>query len=228
MVVTGTAGSGKSTWVNQLVAQMSILHGLTVGIASFEMRINPFVTEVLLNTYRDMGNNISKIDDWLEDSFVFIAPEPDKENFQFNIDWLIEKASAAVIRYGIRILVVDPWNEVEHAVLPRENHSDYIGRAIRALKRFGREFDVLVIIVAHPAKYGAQKAPSDITLYDISDSAHFANKADFGVVIARSGGDFTGNYVSDIMIKKVRYQPVTGQLGSVSLVYDPILRTFGQ
>jgi twinkle protein len=226
MVVTGTAGSGKSTWVNQLVAQMSILHGISVGIASFEMRINPFVSEVLLNTAQDMGQSNPK--DWLEDRFVFIAPEPADINNEFNIDWLIEKAEAAVVRYGIRILVIDPWNEIEHAVRRLENHSDYIGRAIRALKRFGREFDVLVIVVAHPAKYGAQKEPEDITLYDVADTAHFANKADFGVVIARVGGEFAGNYVSNIMIKKVRYQPVTGNLGSVSLVYDPKTRTFGQ
>jgi twinkle protein len=225
MVVTGKAGSGKSTWVNQLVAQMSIIHGLSVAMASFEMRINPFVSEVLLNTYNDTrGGTQEERDAWLENSFVFIAPEPTDNNEEFNIDWLIDRATVAVIRHGIRILVIDPWNEIEHAVRRMENHSDYIGRAIRALKRFGREFHVLVIVVAHPSKYGAQKDACEITLYDVADTAHFSNKADFGVVIA----PIEGSFQTDVLIKKVRYRPTTGDLGAVPFTYDPITRTFGQ
>jgi twinkle protein len=227
MVVTGVAGSGKSTWVNQLVAQMSIIHGIGIGIASFEMRINPFVSQVLLNTYNDLrGGSEAERNRWLDERFVFISPEPGDDNNEFNVDWLIDKATAAVIRYGIRILVVDPWNEIEHAVRRLENFSDYTGRAIRALKRFGREFDVLVIIVAHPTKSGAQKQPKDITLYDISDSAHFANKADFGVVIYPVEGTSPGYEQSCIMVKKVRYRPMTGNLGEVFFSYDMTTRTF--
>jgi twinkle protein len=258
MVVTGTAGSGKSTWVNQLVAQMSILHKFSVGIASFEMRIKPFVSETLLQTYIEMGMNIPNKDEWLEDNFVFIAPEPGGEptdnklggygtnpHGNFDIDWLLDKAAAAVIRHGIRILVIDPWNEIEHAMRVRENTTEYVGRTIRAFKRFGREFNVLVILVAHPSKGGAEKAKvkswrknsygekeevisNEITLYDISDSAHFANKADFGVVLSRIGEEGSGNFDSWIMVKKVRYQTLTGQIGKISLTYDPIKRTFGQ
>ena len=99
-------------------------------------------------------------------------------------------------------------------------------RAIRALKRFGREFDVLVIVVAHPSKSGAQKAPEEITLYDVSDSAHFANKADFGVVLSRVNGTAPGYEQSQVMIKKVRYQPLTGNLGTVFLNYNTHTRTF--
>lgn len=238
MVVTGTAGSGKSTWVNQLVAQMAILHGTSVAIASFEMRINPFVSEVLLNVYNDLRPSGGRPNQWLEENFVFIAPEPGDGNDEFNIDWLISKAEEAVIRHGIRILVVDPWNEIEHAVRRLENHSDYVGRAIRSLKRFGREFNVLVIVVAHPSKNGAEKArvwrkggdgeppicTNEITLYDVADTAHFSNKADFGVVINRRDSSF----IVDVLIKKIRYQPMTGSLGSVELIYNETRRTFGE
>lgn len=234
MVVTGTAGSGKSTWVNQLVAQMSILHGIRIAIASFEMRINPFVSEVLLNTAKEMRQPSPQ--EWLEDNFIFIAPEPDGSD-QKDIDWIIEKASAAVIRHGIRILVLDPWNQIEHAHRKYESLTEYTNRAIRAIKDFGREFNCLVIVVAHPTKSGAEKAKvyhkgkgedqiptNEMTLYDVSDSAHFSNAADFGVVINR----IDGSYLSEIMIKKVRYQTITGVPGTVSLTYHPDTRTFGQ
>lgn len=225
LVVTGYAGTGKSTWVNQLIAQLNIHHGWKAGIASFEMRIKPFVTEVLMQTYVDNNNQPHHAEKWLNDNFVFIAPEPSDEDDSFDIDWLIDKAIVAVIRYGIRVLVIDPWNEIEHATGKRESTTEYTGRAIRKLKRFGREFEVLVIIVAHPTKEASRKSPEDISLYDVDGSANFANKADFGVVIARHG-IAANDYVSSIFVKKIRYQPVSGRPGSIELVYDPAVRTF--
>lgn len=251
MVVTGVPGAGKTVWVNQLVAQMSILHGVGVAICSFEMRIKPCVSEVLLNTYEELrpGGGGS---DWLEDNFVFIAPEPGGEPTgggvggyganpagNFDIEWLLDKAEIAVIRYGIRILVIDPWNEIEHAMRRYENLSQYIGNTLRAFKRFAKEFEVLVILVAHPSKGGAAKAKvksiqkdsygnmqeiitNDIELMDISDSAHFANKADFGVVIHRVGDSNEAH----IFIRKVRDQGRTGKLGMTRMTFNPDNKTF--
>lgn len=223
MVVTGTAGSGKSTWVNQLAAQMSILHHVSIGIASFEMRIKPFISDALLSVYKELRTD-GRGDDWLENNFIFIAPEPDNDSEQYDVEWLIDKATMAVIRHGIRILVADPWNEMEHAHRKYENQTEYVGRSIKAFKRFARQYEVLVILVAHPSKSGASKPPSEITLYDISDSAHFANKADFGVVIHR----IEGSNETNVMVKKVRYQELTGKPGMVPITYDPRTRTFGQ
>jgi hypothetical protein len=64
--------------------------------------------------------------------------------------WLLDRATDAVLRDAIRVLVIDPWNEIERARRRDETTTDYIGRCIRALKRFARLYDVVVIIVAHP------------------------------------------------------------------------------
>lgn len=224
VVVTGFAGSGKSSWTNQMVANLATLHGWPIAIASFEMRIRPFVTDTLAAAYRDMGGRMNT-DEWINNNFVFLAPEPGDDNDNFDIDWLIDKAITAVVRYGIRVLVIDPWNEIEHAVKRGESLTDYTGRAIRALKRFGREFEVMVIVVAHPTKAAANKAPEDVSLYDVSDSAHFANKADFGIVIARAVGTESDSH---ILIKKVRYQPMTGKNGQVTLTFSTSKRVFSQ
>lgn len=234
MVVTGIASMGKSTFVNQMVAQMNLLHGWRAGIASFEMRIKPFVTNTLTKTYEKFGRNPAEVESWLEKNFVFIAPEPSEENDQFDIDWLIEKATTAVIRHGIRVLVIDPWNEIEHGIGRRESLTEYTGRAIRALKRFGREFEVMVVVVAHPNKNAAlrvltasEEDVAEISLYDVSDSAHWANKADFGVVVTRRGLS-AQDYVTQVAIKKVRYQPISGRPGFIDVSYDPESGTFSQ
>ena len=67
-----------------------------------------------------------------------------------------------------------------------ETETDYIGRAIRAIKHFAKQYDVAFWLVAHPTKpqQGVNKIPG---LYDISGSANFANKADYGLIIHRDG-----------------------------------------
>lgn len=232
MVITGFAGAGKSTWANQLVANLALNQRWGVAIASFEMRVRPYVTDTLASVKLGMPRHLWNMNDreragqWMEDNFVFIAPDPD-DDVVHDIDWLLSKAETAVIRHGVRVLLVDPWNEIEHVRARDETMSEYTGRAIRALKSFGRKFDCLVIVVAHPTKSGTEKGPDKVSLYDVSDSAHFANKADLGVVIARRG-DPQHDFVSAIMVKKIRYQPDAGRIGSIDVTFDPETRLFSQ
>jgi twinkle protein len=65
--------------------------------------------------------------------------------------------------------------------------TEYVGRAIKALKRFARKFQVHLIVIAHPTKStkdgdGKYRMP---TLYDISDSANWYNKCDLGIIVHR-------------------------------------------
>ena len=229
MVVTGRAGEGKTTWTQQLVANLATIHGWTTAIASFEMRLKPFVTEALASAHIGKSPQFwdyrqqEAANKFLEDYFCFIAPEPECSRTH-DVDWLIEKAEAAVIRHGARVLLIDPWNEIEHARAGNETTTEYTNRAIMALKNFGRRFDVLIIVVAHPTKGGAAKPAADITLYDISDSAAFQNKADLGVIVARVGDE--ASTVTGLKISKIRYQPVAGEPGQVELGFDKDARLF--
>lgn len=228
VVVTGLAGNGKTTWTNQLVAQLALLHGWRIGVASFEMVIDPYVTRTLESTYRLHTKvcRLSEARQFVNDHFVFITPEETEDDDQFDVDWLISKAIAAVVRHGIRVLMVDPWNEVEHYCRRGESMTEYSGRVIRSLKKFAKDFDVCVIVVAHPAKSAKDKAAEAIGLYDVSDSAHFANKADQGVVVMRTPGP--GDTVTRVFVKKIRYQPDTGMLGEIQLTFDRETGTFSQ
>lgn len=224
MVVTGFANAGKSTWANELVSRLAWKHGWKAAIASFEMRVKPFVTDALAASYVQAkrpwtAEQTADANRWLEDSFVFIAPDPESEE-DTDLGWLIEKAEAAVIRHGVRVLLIDPWNELDHNRKRDETVTDYSGRALKALKRFSQRFDCLVIIVAHPAKGATAKKPEELSLYDVADTAHFANKTDLGVIIARRGD------ATSVWVKKVRYQPETGRPGEVVMVFDRGLRLF--
>jgi twinkle protein len=66
-----------------------------------------------------------------------------------------------------------------------ENETVYIGRALRAIKRFAKVYDVAFWIVAHPTKPFEGKVRMPLVCSTSSGSANWANKADFGLTYHR-------------------------------------------
>jgi twinkle protein len=217
-VVTGIPSHGKSTWVLNLLYNLARDYGWIAAILSPEMRTVPFLRDKLRRIISNGTAFDASADSFIEDHFVFIDNDPDDtEEDDITLEWVIDRARDAVMRYGIRVLVIDPWNEMEHARKRDESVSEYIGRAIRMLKRFGRQYEVVVIVLAHPTKdvfeRGKLRTP---TLYDIDGSAHWFNKPDHGVVIER---DPVANE-STVHIPKVRFEQ-TGYRGAIRMKFDP-------
>ena len=146
-----------------------------------------------------------------------IAQQPRDEGSEFTLEAVLELACIAVLRDGARVVVLDPWNELEHKRDHNESETDYSNRAIRMMKQFARNYGVALILVAHPRKpvmdRGSVKAP---TLYDIAGSAAFANKADFGMIVHRPDRE---NNVSHLHVTKVR-MGMPGKMGSYQLAWD--------
>ena len=230
MVVTGFPGHGKSTWTVQLASQLALYHGWNVGIASFEMRIKPYVTNQIVNAFVRKRIDAATPDArlapevFIQRRFCFIAPDPE-EDIDHDLDWLLERMATAVIRHGMKVCIIDPWNEIDHKRNKDESLTEYTGRSIRKLKVFAKRYDVLVIVVAHPDKSARNRDADAIGLADISDSAHWANKADIGVTIARIGDD-PDSTSTGVYIKKIRYQPEAGKLGENILQFDRERRIF--
>ena len=116
------------------------------------------------------------------------------------------------------MLVVDPWNEMDHVRPENMSLTEYTGFAIKQLKRFAQRYRVHLIVVAHPAKMmrgknGTYPVPS---LYDIADSAHWSNKPDVGIIVHRYDMR-TPNTL--LRIAKVRYRSV-GRPGDLAGVWD--------
>jgi twinkle protein len=210
LVLTGVPSHGKSRFALELLASLALRHGHRSVVASFEMRVSPYVRDTLREHYceapldRMTLEQKREADAWIEAMFCFIDQDPREEEEEATVEWLIDKAGDAVVRYGVDWFLLDPWNQVEHKRERHENESDYQGRAIRALKRFARSYDCGVIVVAHPTKdvklpNGEIRVP---TLYDISGSAHWYNAADHGVIVS---GDTTTNE-REITVEKSRYR----------------------
>ena len=158
-----------------------------------------------------------KADAWIDERFGFIVPDEDDD---VTLTWFLEHAAAAVIRYGADIVVVDPWNEMDHTRPQDMSLTEYVGFAIKQFKKFARKYNVHLIVVAHPAKMlrakdGKYPVPG---LYDISDSAHWSNKADMGIVVHRE--DLIASKETKIRVVKSRYHSQIGRPGEICGIWN--------
>lgn len=227
-VLTGTPGSGKSEFIDALMVNVARLHGWRFAVCSFENQPDEHIAKLAekhlgLPFWDGPTRRMSKAEllaamDWLDQHFVFIRADDESPT----VDWILERARIAVLRYGVRGLVIDPYNEIEHMRPPGVTETEYISALLSKLRRFAENHAVHVWIVAHPAKMQREngKLPPP-SLYDISGSANWANKADIGVVVHR---DMDNGNTVEIYIRKVRFKSV-GRIGVVELQWD---RTTGR
>jgi len=229
MVVLGKPGSGKSTWTLQLIFNLARIHGWSIGLASFEVLPMPYVRDILRTHHigkpRREWSRPERVaaDDFIQEKFAFFYIDPRIDDSEQSLEWLIQKAEEAVIRDGIKVLLIDPWNELEHARRKEESETQYTARAIRALKKFSMSYDVLVIVVVHPTKTGGNKEQAELSLYDADGSAHWVNKPDIGIIIERN--DERGCTI--VHGRKFRFS-FLGRKGETDFIYDHETETFSQ
>jgi twinkle protein len=223
MVVTGIPAHGKSTFACALAASMARKHGWPVAISSFEMRANR-VRQVMVNAIAnhpfEPGTESERriAGEWIDENCVMIDPRD--WDVSVTVDWFCRRVVEAVRRYGTRIWIADPWGDFNHPTWRGSITTDYISDAIRKLRRLSAELDMLGLVIAHPVKMG-QDADGEYVmpkLYDVSGSAHFHNKTDFGLTVYRSK---VLHEAVKINIEKVRYEPETGHRGELILNYNP-------
>lgn len=224
MIVTGIPGHGKTSWIVNLCVKLCEQYGWTVAMASFEMQTVPQLRHKLRLTRTGTAAHewsrefVGEADKWINEHFLFIDNDPHGDiEEDLTLEWILERARDAVIRDGIRVLVIDPWNEVEHARPRGENETEYHNRALRMLRRFGTRYQVIVIIAAHPTKEvgkdGMTRMPG---LYDISGSSAWYNKPDHGVVVFVPDEETSETVIA---IKKVRFA-WSGKKGEITMRYD--------
>lgn len=233
-VVTGIPNSGKSNWLDAMLVNLAREYGWTFAMFSpenqpLEDHMARMVEKMIGKPFSDgptprMGEQ--ELDFGMKmvgEYFSWILPDDDAD---WTIETLLDRAKALVFRRGIRGLVIDPWNELEHQLSNGESETVYIGNVLKHVRQFARRHGVHVWIVAHPAKLYREKDTGNYpvpTLYDISGSAHWRNKADNGIVVWRDFSD--SEKAVEIHIQKVRFRQI-GKPGMAKLKYLPATATY--
>lgn len=142
---------------------------------------------------------------------------PDEGSFP--VDSILAKAKVAIKRHGVDIIVIDPWNELDHQ-MDRMTEAQYLSRELSKIRLFARQHSVHIFVVAHPRNLikdsdGNYQEP---TMYEISGGAHWRNKADNGLCVYRENMD---NLITTLSIQKIRFREV-GRPGEIRLIYNGV------
>ena len=211
---TGIPSMGKSEFVDEVCEQLNIMYGWKVSYYSPEnWPIKTHIAKIVsrINGKMFNGHQMSEYEltetlNYIKDNFFFITPEDEDVSIQ-NI---LKHAKSLIKRNGIKILVIDPWNKLDHNQRSGQTETQYISEALDELSKFAQRNDILIHLVAHPTKIkkidGVEPPP---TLYDISGSAHFYNKAFFGLTVHRTG-DFT-----ELHVLKVKFRHLGEPRGGI-------------
>ncbi|WP_288955964.1 toprim domain-containing protein [uncultured Polaribacter sp.] len=214
-VVTGIPNSGKSDVVDQICCNMATNYGMRCAMFSpesfpYEGHIKRIANK--LNEKNCNNTDLNNTKDFIEDHFYWV--KIDLENL--TLEGILNAFRELVFQKGINVCVIDPWNMLDHSA--QKDHS-YIGRALSQITQFCQQTNTHLFLVAHPRKIesenGNYKKP---TLYDISGSADFFNKAYNGMIVFRCIGQKT-KFKSDIVkmyVEKVKRKE-NGQLGEFDI-----------
>lgn len=186
MIVSGYPSCGKSEFIDAILVNLSVTNQWKTLYFSPEnypieehmrklaekyvgKQFRNFTKDDITNSLAYLNNHFSWIDD----------DNPD-------LDGLIAYSKAEKRDKGIDCFVIDPWNAVTHSRGTSLIH-EYLATALSKLIRHARKENLLIIVIAHPAK-PVKDRNGNIgmpTLYDISDGAMWRNKADYGVIVHR-------------------------------------------
>jgi hypothetical protein len=214
-VVTGVPNFGKSEFIDFMLVQLNNLHGwktlyfspenYPVGyhLQKLVSKISgkPFDRNKLTET--ELYNTVSHI----SNNFFFLNYETVD-----TLDDILICAEQLIHEEGIKVMVIDPYNRLEHHRPSNLTETEYISKLLDRLSNFAKRYNILIHLVAHPRKIQCKDGVFDVpNYYDINGSANFANKADYCLAVHRD----KLNMRTEIHIQKVKFK----NLGCQGIAY---------
>lgn len=189
IVVGGRPASGKSDWVDYMCVCYNKMYGWRVAYASPENKPNEIHAGKLIS--KMAGQWVRHEDqiksDWFETgisilnaSFKFIDLET------YDLVNVLEKTKELIFRYGIKVLVIDPFNKVRLKESLHKRDTEYANDYLLMIDDFCRKYDILIFLIAHPRKpSGAEAKNYEPTFYDIKGGGEFFDMSPHGLLVHR-------------------------------------------
>ena len=225
-VITGIPGHGKSEVMDALAVNLAFNEQWRVAFYSpenYPIKLHvvklaekyvgkPFYPGL---TQRMSKDELTAASEWVNEMFRWIMPKHP------TLDEVLDKARALVVRDGIRVLVIDPWNELESSRPEGMNEADYLSFALRKLRMFAREHQVALYVIAHPKvmvkdNNGTYPVPDP---YSVSGGAMWRNKADNFLTVWRDMS--SDSEPVQIHVQKIKFK-ICGKIGMVPVIYDRV------
>lgn len=220
VIITGTPGSGKSQFIDQIAVKLNVNHGWRFSMFSPEMM--PLSLHMAMLVSKFTGKHFDresinpalyqKAKERVMDAVHFIDPD------SYDLDGILAIAKFQVRKYGCDALVLDPWNDL---TMNDEGitKTDEINTALLKILTFTQQQHIVTIVMAHPSKVARNKDGTvpKISLSDISGSIHFYNRADIGIVLTRHSEE--GRDYTELTVQKMRFANL-GKVGDCYFKYQ--------
>lgn len=220
-LVTGIPGHGKSEFTDQIVTALNRKAGWKAAYFSPEnwplhYHHSKIATKLTGGSFTTESDKCTELAiDYCEKNFFMIYPEED-----FSLDSILEKARMLVKKVGIKSLIIDAWNKLEH--LHVGNESQYISKELDKLDTFAKRNGIHVFLVAHPTKMRKEDDGINYVVpdgYSVSGSAAFFSKPANVICVYRRYFD-VGRSTVEVYIQKVKFRHWGEGRGTVGLKFD--------
>ena len=227
-LITGRSGDGKSEWLDELVVRLNLKTRwkaayFTPENSPLEHHESKILEKVIGKRFpqKERKEDINYIDEkefeqgasYISDNFQYINPPVN----DMKIDVILKSADYVVQRYGIKIIVLDPYNYIEKEMEREWQLNQWDSQTISKIRDFAVSRNLLCFLIAHPRKvYESDKDGNRrrIEMSDISGTADFGNKADYCIVVDRN----KDNDMTTVFIDKVRNKDL-GDRGICFFIY---------
>lgn len=232
LVVTGEPGHGKGQFIRCMTFHLAHAHGWRTAYLTPEDPAHRVKRDMLRFAKREFyapiqqpsfrgefppeqpNWNSTKEDDrraeeWVDACFRISMPPEDEP---ITIEMVEREMESAALHHNCQAFVLDPWNEVEHAMNRGELETQYVERTLRRLLRKMRRLNLLLVIAAHPTKIGDGEK---VSLYKISGSSNWKNKCQHGLIVRKQS-----DVVAEIEVEKSKDWERMGKPGKVWMKFD--------
>ena len=233
-MITAPPSSGKSEFLDFVAAGLAVRENWRFGVLSFEnqptelhdAKIAEKIVGKAFGFRKDRMHRIAReslelVSNELFDKFKLL----DTSKIDISVDGILKKLEELVNKYGIKGVIIDPYNKILHNMPSGMTETNYINWFMTKLTAFAKRFNVHIFLVVHPTKPQANNSnggkPTKLSLYNASGSANFYNQTDNGWVIIRD----RETKMVDVYIEKVRFHE-QGKEGWVSFRYDTMTRQY--
>lgn len=225
-LVTGRTNEGKSEFLDETVLRLGLRTGWNIGYWTPENtrldHCKKVIEKLTDRGFTHQGNigvqpeQYSLCKKWMKEHLSWVELPFD----QLRLATILERCRSLVRKYGIRILVLDPYNYIEKENNATCSENSWDSHVVSAIKRFAIEHDLLVFLVAHPRKVEmtVEGRKRRITIEDISGTADFGNKADYCFCVDRDDE----HKVVTVFVDKVRGKQYGTKGTKAYFVYNTI------
>ena len=228
--ITGIPNHGKSLFLDQILLSLAKTKNWKFAIFSPEHSTQMHIRRLLQmylqkNFDENFDERMTKEDlekglDFINDHFYFIETREAVPS----IELILSIAKSAIFKFGVKGLIIDPYNEINATRSSQKREDEHIRDFISLCKRFIRVHECILWVVAHPTKLpkstdGSYAPP---TAYDISGASHWHNQSDAVLTIHRDFEDHT----TKVITRKIREQDLYGKIGEKTFFYNYRTKNF--